>query len=74
MKQLAVVTLLCAMALGILTPMAISVNANSVNSHAVWADGGGPAPPVPWMYNARSVDRRTVWADGGGPAPPVPWM
>jgi hypothetical protein len=59
MKQLALVIMLCAMALGILTPIAIGVNANSVNSDAVWADGGGPPPPFP-----------AVWADGGGPPPP----
>jgi hypothetical protein len=45
MKQLTLVIMLCAMALGILTPIAIGVNANSVNSDAVWADGGGPPPP-----------------------------
>jgi hypothetical protein len=71
MNRIAALLVILALALFMLTPLAVGVNSPSVNTASLWADGGGPAPPFPWSIGNTSSPIR--WADGGGPAPPFPW-
>ena len=50
----------------------------AVASHSdgtvILANGGAPAPPVPWMMKNGGAPAPPVpWKNGGAPAPPVPW-
>ena len=38
----------------------------------IMANGGAPAPPVPWK-NGGAPAPPVHWKNGGAPAPPVPW-
>jgi hypothetical protein len=38
----------------------------------IMANGGAPAPPVPWK-NGGAPAPPIPWKNGGAPAPPVPW-
>ena len=38
----------------------------------IMANGGAPAPPVPWK-NGGAPAPPVPWKNGGAPAPPVPW-
>ena len=44
---------------------AATFSASNLSAPAVWANGGGPVPPVPGGGGH-------VRANGGGPVPPVP--
>jgi hypothetical protein len=72
MNRIAALLVILALALFMLTPLAVGVNSPSVNSSPTWADGSGPAPPFPWADGSGPAPP-FPWADGSGPAPPFPW-
>jgi hypothetical protein len=71
MKKILAVLAVLALAVIMLAPVFVGVNYIPVNMQALWAMGGGPAPPFPWSIGSSPIQRPT-W-DFGGPAPPFPW-
>jgi hypothetical protein len=43
---------------------AATLSASSLSAPAIWANGGGPVPPIKGGGGG-------IWANGGGPVPPI---
>ncbi len=64
----------------VLLAMLVLVGAMSLKTVAVahgdgsviMANGGAPAPPIPWK-NGGAPAPPIPWKNGGAPAPPIPW-
>jgi hypothetical protein len=41
-----------------------TLSASSLSAPAIWANGGGPVPPIKGGGGG-------IWANGGGPVPPI---
>jgi hypothetical protein len=70
-RKLAVVFLAMLVLVGAMS-LKTAVVAHS-DGTVILANGGAPAPPVPWMKNGGAPAPPVPWKNGGAPAPPVPW-
>ena len=62
---LALLVLTGAMGLrSIVAANASTLSASSLSAPAIWANGGGPIPPIKGGGGG-------IWANGGGPIPPI---
>ena len=69
-RKLAVITLSMLVLAGAMS-LKTAVAAHS-DGAVIFANGGAPAPPVPWK-NGGAPAPPVPWKNGGAPAPPVPW-